>query len=138
MLFFFSSRRRHTILQGDWSSDVCSSDLLVIIRTTRAACLEHMVLSTRCVARRAFLSTFGVTARFTARRGCTAWRTERGTRSLVKKPTFTPVVGAHDAICSGGPAAMSPGHEPGHLALAHFVGHNQRGSASDRRGSWFR
>src|SRR5205807_10359070 len=22
--FFFSSRRRHTILQGDWSSDVCS------------------------------------------------------------------------------------------------------------------
>src|SRR5256885_5936876 len=24
---FFSSRRRHTRLQGDWSSDVCSSDL---------------------------------------------------------------------------------------------------------------
>src|SRR5256885_2276157 len=23
---FFSSRRRHTRLQGDWSSDVCSSD----------------------------------------------------------------------------------------------------------------
>src|SRR2546426_4183335 len=27
MIFFFSSRRRHTRLQGDWSSDVCSSDL---------------------------------------------------------------------------------------------------------------
>src|SRR5256885_1589000 len=27
-VFFFSSRRRHTRLQGDWSSDVCSSDLL--------------------------------------------------------------------------------------------------------------
>src|SRR5256885_10856469 len=27
LLFFFSSRRRHTRLQGDWSSDVCSSDL---------------------------------------------------------------------------------------------------------------
>src|SRR2546426_2000982 len=27
--FFFSSRRRHTTLQGDWSSDVCSSDLVV-------------------------------------------------------------------------------------------------------------
>src|SRR5256885_5028649 len=27
VLFFFSSRRRHTRLQGDWSSDVCSSDL---------------------------------------------------------------------------------------------------------------
>src|SRR2546426_12760342 len=29
MVFFFSSRRRHTRLQGDWSSDVCSSDLSV-------------------------------------------------------------------------------------------------------------
>src|SRR6478735_5915458 len=28
MFFFFSSRRRHTRLQGDRSSDVCSSDLL--------------------------------------------------------------------------------------------------------------
>src|SRR5690242_20826968 len=27
MLFFFSSRRRHTRLTCDWSSDVCSSDL---------------------------------------------------------------------------------------------------------------
>src|SRR5438477_10423201 len=27
MIFFFSSRRRHTRLTCDWSSDVCSSDL---------------------------------------------------------------------------------------------------------------
>src|SRR5690606_40037611 len=27
--FFFSSRRRHTRFSRDWSSDVCSSDLLV-------------------------------------------------------------------------------------------------------------
>src|SRR5262245_64392141 len=27
MLFFFSSRRRHTRCLSDWSSDVCSSDL---------------------------------------------------------------------------------------------------------------
>src|SRR6266516_6502001 len=27
--FFFSSRRRHTRSYGDWSSDVCSSDLVV-------------------------------------------------------------------------------------------------------------
>src|SRR5437879_13085488 len=26
-MFFFSSRRRHTRYIGDWSSDVCSSDL---------------------------------------------------------------------------------------------------------------
>src|SRR5256885_4709074 len=29
LFFFFSSRRRHTRLQGDWSSDVCSSDLMM-------------------------------------------------------------------------------------------------------------
>src|SRR3712207_7295746 len=28
VLFFFSSRRRHTRYWRDWSSDVCSSDLL--------------------------------------------------------------------------------------------------------------
>src|SRR5437879_8314491 len=32
--FFFSSRRRHTRYIGDWSSDVCSSDL-------EAGCLCH-------------------------------------------------------------------------------------------------
>src|SRR5256885_10307078 len=31
VLFFFSSRRRHTRLQGDWSSDVCSSDLVLTL-----------------------------------------------------------------------------------------------------------
>src|SRR2546430_8962823 len=28
LFFFFSSRRRHTRFDCDWSSDVCSSDLL--------------------------------------------------------------------------------------------------------------
>src|SRR5258706_8141085 len=28
VFFFFSSRRRHTRLVSDWSSDVCSSDLM--------------------------------------------------------------------------------------------------------------
>src|SRR5256885_3411312 len=32
--FFFSSRRRHTRLQGDWSSDVCSSDLSIVLGFT--------------------------------------------------------------------------------------------------------
>src|ERR1022692_3794976 len=31
LCFFFSSRSRHTRLQGDWSSDVCSSDLAAMI-----------------------------------------------------------------------------------------------------------
>src|SRR5205807_4976910 len=40
--FFFSSRRRHTRLQGDWSSDVCSSDLAheVAIRSIECARLH--------------------------------------------------------------------------------------------------
>src|SRR5260370_13226426 len=32
LFFFFSSRRRHTRFKCDWSSDVCSSDLLSGIR----------------------------------------------------------------------------------------------------------
>src|SRR5437763_9758307 len=31
-VFFFSSRRRHTRYIGDWSSDVCSSDLYRLAR----------------------------------------------------------------------------------------------------------
>src|SRR2546427_1303651 len=37
--FFFSSRRRHTRFDCDWSSDVCSSDLLV-----RSPCVRHELL----------------------------------------------------------------------------------------------
>src|SRR5215813_7414118 len=37
MCFFFSSRRRHTRCGRDWSSDVCSSDLLVEARTIQVA-----------------------------------------------------------------------------------------------------
>src|SRR5256886_10328771 len=33
--FFFSSRRRHTRFDCDWSSDVCSSDLVLDRRTER-------------------------------------------------------------------------------------------------------
>src|SRR5699024_10112376 len=35
IIFFFSSRRRHTRSKRDWSSDVCSSDLY-LMTTTRA------------------------------------------------------------------------------------------------------
>src|SRR5437868_7551215 len=39
--FFFSSRRRHTRSKRDWSSDVCSSDLIVKHAARR---VEHLVL----------------------------------------------------------------------------------------------
>src|SRR5690349_25085007 len=37
MIFFFSSRRRHTRSLRDWSSDVCSSDLAYIGALNAAA-----------------------------------------------------------------------------------------------------
>src|SRR6266571_6222767 len=39
IFFFFSSRRRHTSLTCDWSSDVCSSDL----RDEHDACVDERV-----------------------------------------------------------------------------------------------
>src|SRR2546426_7689754 len=44
-VFFFSSRRRHTRLQGDWSSDVCSSDLV-----GKAVTVEDVVAERECDA----------------------------------------------------------------------------------------
>src|SRR5438128_4705410 len=38
--FFFSSRRRHTRCYRDWSSDVCSSDLLQVDRARIATATE--------------------------------------------------------------------------------------------------
>src|SRR6266852_3792735 len=40
VVFFFSNRRRHTRCYRDWSSDVCSSDLVVPPRRTRAPSLR--------------------------------------------------------------------------------------------------
>src|SRR5690625_6406126 len=40
-LFFFSSRRRHTRWPRDWSSDVCSSDLLLTPGPDTPAQLAH-------------------------------------------------------------------------------------------------
>src|SRR2546427_4139132 len=43
--FFFSSRRRHTRFDCDWSSDVCSSDLLFIaMRKGITKCNKSLLL----------------------------------------------------------------------------------------------
>src|SRR5437764_10431809 len=39
-IFFFSSRRRHTRYIGDWSSDVCSSDLVRMIEMDATGALQ--------------------------------------------------------------------------------------------------
>src|SRR2546426_7053092 len=41
-LFFCSSRRRHTRLQGDWSSDVCSSDLTTLLVLPRISSMRSV------------------------------------------------------------------------------------------------
>src|SRR5437879_7106128 len=41
-IFFFSSRRRHTRYIGDWSSDVCSSDLDAIGKATLAPRIDDL------------------------------------------------------------------------------------------------
>src|SRR5256886_11594356 len=47
VFFFFSSRRRHTRFDCDWSSDVCSSDLLTARVVLRAgAGVEEAVVET--------------------------------------------------------------------------------------------
>src|SRR5256885_15786884 len=43
--FFFSSRRRHTRLQGDWSSDVCSSDLFLTDATKLRTILRNLIIN---------------------------------------------------------------------------------------------
>src|SRR5256885_2537506 len=52
ILFFFSSRRRHTRLQGDWSSDVCSSDLLDL-RSEDPRALAQLDVTVRAALERA-------------------------------------------------------------------------------------
>src|SRR5699024_11699859 len=61
--FFFSSRRRHTRSKRDWSSDVCSSDLLlsgnfgVLVTTTD----EDPEVATEETSRRRYLNLSSAT-----------------------------------------------------------------------------
>src|SRR5690625_4827608 len=43
-IFFFSSRRRHTRWPRDWSSDVCSSDLLSLVDSVPAGFLDARLI----------------------------------------------------------------------------------------------
>src|SRR5687768_18388920 len=50
--FFFSSRRRHTRCSRDWSSDVCSSDLLDASGLRQVHLVERVVVEEAGGARR--------------------------------------------------------------------------------------
>src|SRR2546427_6949105 len=45
MVFFFSSRRRHTRFDCDWSSDVCSSDLIPTPTLTGSKAAQYCAIS---------------------------------------------------------------------------------------------
>src|SRR5690348_17724503 len=67
--FFFSSRRRHTRWTGDWSSDVCSSDLGRSC-SGRGRCTCAGGPSARCCGHRC------------RRSRCRPWRSEEHTSEL--------------------------------------------------------
>src|SRR5258706_9663112 len=52
--FFFSSRRRHTRLVSDWSSDVCSSDLSQLVMLSLVSGNYFEVLGVQPASGRAF------------------------------------------------------------------------------------
>src|SRR2546427_2245063 len=54
IFFFFSSRRRHTRFDCDWSSDVCSSDLFpegAVLNLRFRLARSDFVVNTRCEVR---------------------------------------------------------------------------------------
>src|SRR5689334_23725364 len=55
--FFFSSRRRHTRWNCDWSSDVCSSDLVSFVKRQQLPVRRNRTCSVRKIARGQTLSS---------------------------------------------------------------------------------
>src|SRR5207237_4452521 len=85
--FFFSSRRRHTRFKCDWSSDVCSSDLVLgfVIRNPNPLSRPLLLQARlpRKVARRARLGANGVRRQHPAQRELP---TCRGLKRTVQTP----------------------------------------------------
>src|SRR5699024_11484167 len=64
ILFFFSSRRRHTRSKRDWSSDVCSSDLKTapILAVANWVTSHSNLLSDHMATRSLFLTPIEIKA----------------------------------------------------------------------------
>src|SRR3712207_6648601 len=112
--FFFSSRRRHTRYWRDWSSDVCSSDL--VLATTLSLVVIFLPVSFMSSISGRFLYQFGITAAVAIM------------VSLLVSFTLTPMMSsrllrAEDAAGHGDPRE-GPGGRPG--SRGGFYGHIDR------------
>src|SRR5699024_11626113 len=58
-VFFFSSRRRHTRSKRDWSSDVCSSDLVKLVNPTGRVVTVGSVADCGVTGRKLACDTYG-------------------------------------------------------------------------------
>src|SRR5256885_11335407 len=89
VFFFFSSRRRHTRLQGDWSSDVCSSDLLKVLTDSIDVPARQVVISALVVEiNRDRFHELGITFRDTSGRETAEFKEDPAT-GLALPFTFT-------------------------------------------------
>src|SRR5256885_13192539 len=106
--FFFSSRRRHTRLQGDWSSDVCSSDLLVM--TMGTLYLAHICMS--CSSRSLLLCTIWLMAN--GAEGRSGWALSQAARVSV-------ISASQSSSCSAGRDRKSTRLNSSHLVISYAV-----------------
>src|SRR5256886_10089646 len=97
--FFFSSRRRHTRFDCDWSSDVCSSDLLAAqaLPQTTAERTDYAATSTNAEVG-AFLDSLELA-------GAPVRVSEMGTSALGQPIYF--VIASDPTVTSPGEAAAS-------------------------------
>src|SRR6266487_486393 len=136
--FFFSSRRRHTRWTGDWSSDVCSSDLAAVgVRLRRGRApgvrgLRQGVAGDGCRARGRHVRG-GRAAAVLPLAGAGPARSGRaGDRPSAGAPA-APVGGGRPARCGAAPRAPVPaGAVPGLSAGRLRARHRQAGQEGGR------
>src|SRR5690606_39378375 len=73
ILFFFSSRRRHTRFSRDWSSDVCSSDLTLGVLFMLFSTTLILPLAVSLVYRDGQAAHFSITFALAAAIGLAFW-----------------------------------------------------------------
>src|SRR5579864_7050017 len=102
LFFFFSSRRRHTRLTCDWSSDVCSSDLEVSSREVAGRVFQSVPTqdSRLAAARLCWNPTGGPRARVLACRTMRTARTRQATSEVATR------LASQVLVCDGAMGTM--------------------------------